>query len=125
MSSASAKGDYGFFARFRYLYDYTLNSRIATTALAAPPPAAWTVCPKVPRMPPTGDAARRFAYGSWTVADRQLAARIGKQVISWGESKASWWRHRHHAESRGCQWARDARFRSQAICCPRKRCGVL
>ena len=82
-----AKGDYGFFARFKYLYDYTLNSKDCDNCFGRTTAGGMDGVPEGAQ-----DAANKatlldaFAYGSWTVADRQLAARIGKQVISWGES---------------------------------------
>jgi hypothetical protein len=82
-----AKGDYGFFTRFKYLYDYTLNSkdcnncfgRVAGGTLDGVPKGAQDAANKATLL----DA---FVYGSWTVADRQLAVRAGKQVVNWGES---------------------------------------
>ncbi len=82
-----SKGDYGFFTRFKYLYDYTLNSkdcnncfgRVAGGTLDGVSKGAQDAANKATLL----DA---FVYGSWTVADRQLAVRVGKQVVNWGES---------------------------------------
>ncbi|MFZ2209391.1 MAG: DUF1302 family protein [Porticoccaceae bacterium] len=82
-----AKGDYGFFTRFKYLYDYTLNSKDCDNCFGRTPAGTFDGVPKGSQ-----DAANKatlldaFVHGSWTVADRQLALRAGKQVINWGES---------------------------------------
>jgi hypothetical protein len=82
-----AKGDYGLFTRFKYMYDYTLNSKDCDNCFGRTPGGTFDGVPKGSQ-----DAANKatlldaFVYGSWTVADRALALRAGKQVISWGES---------------------------------------
>ena len=82
-----AKGDYGFFTRFKYMYDYTLNSKDCDNCFGRTPAGTLDGVPDGSQ-----DAANKatlldaFVYGAWTVADRQLAVRVGKQVISWGES---------------------------------------
>ena len=82
-----AKGDYGLFTRFKYLYDYTLNSKDCDNCFGRTPAGTLDGVPDGSQ-----DAANKatlldaFVYGSWTVADRQLALRVGKQVVSWGES---------------------------------------
>jgi hypothetical protein len=82
-----AKGDYGFFTRFKYMYDYTLNSKDCDNCFGNVPAGGLDGVPDGAQ-----DAANKFTlldaffYGSLTVGDRQLGARVGKQVISWGES---------------------------------------
>jgi hypothetical protein len=82
-----AKGNYGFFTRFKYLYDYTLNSKDCDNCFGRTPGGTLDGVPDGSQ-----DAANKatlldaFVYGAWTVADRQLAVRAGKQVVSWGES---------------------------------------
>lgn len=82
-----SKGDFGFFTRFKYLYDYTLNSKDCDNCFGRTPAGGLDGVPKGAQ-----DAANKatlldfFVYGNWMVADRALTARIGKQVVSWGES---------------------------------------
>jgi hypothetical protein len=82
-----SKGDYGFFTRFKYLYDYTLNSKDCDNCFGRTPAGTLDGVPDGAQ-----DAANKFTlldafvFGNWTVADRALSARVGKQVISWGES---------------------------------------
>jgi hypothetical protein len=82
-----SKGDYGFFTRFKYVYDYTLNSKDCDNCFGRTPAGTYDGVPEG-----TQDAFNKFTlldafvFGSWTVADRALSARVGKQVISWGES---------------------------------------
>ncbi|MBI2783770.1 MAG: DUF1302 family protein, partial [Gammaproteobacteria bacterium] len=83
-----SKGDYGFFTRFKYLYDYTLNAHDCSNCFGRTPGGQLNGVPKGSQ-----DAANKaylldaFVYGSWTVADEHpLSLRLGRQVISWGES---------------------------------------
>jgi len=82
-----SKGDYGFFTRFKYLYDYTLNSKDCDNCFGRTPGGTLDGVPDGAQ-----DAANKFTlldafvYGNWTLGDRALSARAGKQVISWGES---------------------------------------
>ena len=82
-----SKGNYGFFSRFKYLYDYTLNSKDCDNCFGRTPGGTLDGVPDGSQ-----DAANKlwlldaFVYGNWTLGDRALSARVGKQVISWGES---------------------------------------
>ncbi len=82
-----SKGDYGFFSRFKYMYDYTLNSKDCSNCEGRTLAGGFNGVPDGAQ-----DAANKFTlldafvFGNWEVADRALSARIGKQVISWGES---------------------------------------
>lgn len=82
-----SKGDFGFFTRFKYLYDYTLNSKDCDNCFGRTPAGGLDGVPKGAQ-----DAANKatlldfFVYGNWMVADRPLTMRVGKQVVSWGES---------------------------------------
>ena len=81
------KGDYGFFTRFKYVYDYTLNSKDCDNCFGRTPGGTLDGVPKG-----TQDAFNKFTlldafvFGNWDLGGHALSARIGKQVVSWGES---------------------------------------
>ncbi|AXR06572.1 DUF1302 domain-containing protein [Salinimonas sediminis] len=81
-------GDYGFFARGFWFYDFEQEN--GTTAWANPitgqqrdlcqdADAKDLLCADIRLL----DA---FFYGDWWIDDKPLTVRIGQQVISWGES---------------------------------------
>ena len=82
-----SKGGYGFFTRFKYIYDYTLNAHDCSNCFGRTPGGQLNGVPKGAQ-----DAANKaylldaFVYGSWTLGDHPLSMRLGRQVISWGES---------------------------------------
>ena len=82
-----SKGDYGFFSRFKYIYDYTLNSKDCDNCFGRTPSGTLDGVPDG-----TQDAFNKFSlldafvFGSWDLGGHALSARVGKQVISWGES---------------------------------------
>ena len=69
--------DYGIFLRARGFYDFELkddNRRHREIPNKGLDDAGSSI-----------DLLDAFVYGSWTVADRALNARLGRQVINWGE----------------------------------------
>ncbi|QCZ93481.1 DUF1302 domain-containing protein [Salinimonas iocasae] len=81
-------GDYGFFARGFWFYDFeqtsgrTANENLITGKpqdLCKDPEAEDLLCSDIRLL----DA---FFYGDWWVGDKPLTVRVGQQVISWGES---------------------------------------
>jgi hypothetical protein len=82
-----SKGDYGFFSRFKYVYDYTLNSKDCDNCFGRTPGGTLDGVPDGAQ-----DAFNKFTlldafvYGNWMLGDQALSVRVGKQVISWGES---------------------------------------
>lgn len=68
---------YGFFVRGRAFYDFELKDddrRHRQISSAGLDEAGSSV-----------DLLDAFVYGSWTVGERALNARLGRQVINWGE----------------------------------------
>ncbi|HEX4881939.1 MAG TPA: DUF1302 family protein [Porticoccaceae bacterium] len=82
-----SKGDYGLFTRFKYIYDYTLNSKDCSNCEGRTPGGTLDGVPDG-----TQDAFNKFSlldafvFANWDVGGHALSARVGKQVISWGES---------------------------------------
>ncbi|MCU7554168.1 DUF1302 domain-containing protein [Alteromonas sp. ASW11-19] len=81
-------GDYGFFARGFWFYDFEQMNKERDYAnpitgqsydLCSDPEAKDLLCQDIRLL----DA---FFYGDWWVGDKPLTVRIGQQVISWGES---------------------------------------
>lgn len=69
--------DYGIFLRARGFYDFELKDderRHREISSKGLDDAGSSI-----------DLLDAFVYGSWTVADRALNARLGRQVINWGE----------------------------------------
>ncbi len=95
-------GDFGIFTRFSYRYDYTIRSKNCTTCersnLWPLAPAAFNQgVPEQQLVDGIGKAAQNqagkkftlydlFVYGNFRVLDRPVNVRVGKQVVSWGES---------------------------------------
>ena len=82
-----SKGNYGFFTRFKYIYDYTLNAHDCSNCFGRTEAGTLNGVSKGAQ-----DAANKaylldaFVYGNWLVGDHPVSARLGRQVISWGES---------------------------------------
>lgn len=81
-------GDYGFFARGFWFYDFEQMNNERDYAnpitgqkydLCADPEAKDLLCQDVRLL----DA---FFYGDWWIGDKPFTLRVGRQVISWGES---------------------------------------
>lgn len=81
-------GDYGFFARGFWFYDFEQMNNERDYAnpitgqrydLCSDPEAKDLLCQDVRLL----DA---FFYGDWWIGDKPLTVRVGQQVISWGES---------------------------------------
>lgn len=81
-------GDYGFFARGFWFYDFEQENGTSAHAnpitgqeydLCKDPEAKDLLCADIRLL----DA---FFYGDWWVGDKPLTVRVGQQVISWGES---------------------------------------
>ncbi|MCC6296548.1 MAG: DUF1302 family protein, partial [Pseudomonadales bacterium] len=76
-----SKGDYGFFTRFKYIYDYTLNSKDCDNCFGRTPGGMLDGVPEG-----TQDAFNKFSlldafvFGNWDVGGHALSARVGKQV---------------------------------------------
>ena len=73
----SFQDDYGIFLRGRGFYDFELkddNRRHREISAKGLDDAGSSL-----------DLLDAFVYGSWTLADRTLNARLGRQVINWGE----------------------------------------
>ena len=105
-----SKGDFGFFTRFAYVYDYTIMGKDCTNCERPnvwPFPAGGSGAPDdsvfhegnpAPELVDgIADGAQNlagnrfnildlFVYGTWDIADHPLNVRVGKQVINWGES---------------------------------------
>lgn len=105
-----SKDGFGVFARFSYIYDYTIRNKDCTNCERPnvwPYPAGGTGSPAssvLHRGSPSAqtvdgiaDDAQNlagkkftlydlFVFGSWDIDGHPLNARVGKQVISWGES---------------------------------------
>ncbi|PCH50538.1 MAG: hypothetical protein COC20_06515 [Cellvibrionales bacterium] len=105
-----SKGDFGFFTRFAYVYDYTIMHKDCTNCerpnvwpypaggSGAPDDSIFHLGSPVPEtIDGIADGAQNiagnrfnlldlFVYGAWDIADHPLNVRIGKQVINWGES---------------------------------------
>lgn len=96
MDIGLSKGNYGVFTRLSYIYDYTImksdcsNCRRPTAALGLGFPNPDGIATDAQK-----EAGRNFSildlfvYGGWYIGDRPLNVRVGKQVISWGESNIS------------------------------------
>lgn len=67
-------GNYGAFVRGNYFYDFTLNSMDELSSGAKG------------RAGERGRLLDAYIYGNFDVADRTLSLRLGRQVVSWGES---------------------------------------
>ncbi len=67
-------GNYGLFVRGFYFHDFANASKSELS------PAARA------RVGRDGDVLDAFLWGDWEVRDRPISARIGKQVVNWGES---------------------------------------
>ena len=77
--------NYGAFIRGRYFYDVELmdEARIPQGALAQPDPE-----PTKAALDEAGAKAEFldvFVWGNWDINDHFITARLGRQVISWGE----------------------------------------
>lgn len=73
----NVQDDYGIFLRARGFYDFELKDddrRHREISSKGLDDAGASI-----------DLLDAFVYGSWTVADRALNARLGRQVINWGE----------------------------------------
>ncbi|WP_256573098.1 DUF1302 domain-containing protein [Pseudomonas sp. CC6-YY-74] len=73
----NVQDDYGIFLRARGFYDFELKDddrRHREISSKGLDDAGSSI-----------DLLDAFVYGSWTVADRALNARLGRQVINWGE----------------------------------------
>ena len=95
-------GDFGLFTRFSYRYDYTIRSKDCTNCersnLWPLAPAAFNQgVPEQQLVDGISEGAQNqagkkftlydlFVYGNFRVLDRPLNVRVGKQVVSWGES---------------------------------------
>lgn len=106
---------FGFFTRFAYVYDYTIMNKDCTNCgrpnlwpYAAGGPAGHDLnnagrsafhvgTPAAELVDGIADGAQNiagnrfnildlFVYGGWDIGNHPLNVRIGKQVISWGES---------------------------------------
>ncbi len=66
--------NYGAFFRGNYFYDFTLNSKNALSQAAKD------------KVGERGRLLDAFVYADLDVADRGLSLRLGRQVVSWGES---------------------------------------
>jgi len=72
------KDDFGLFTRFRYFYDSALmddNMRFKPLTDAAEGQAGHDI-----------QLLDAFVYGSWELGGHYFQARLGKQVVNWGES---------------------------------------
>lgn len=105
-----SRGNYGFFTRFAYVYDYTIQNKDCTNCerpnvwpfpaggSGAPDDSVFHIGSPVPeQVDGIADSAQDlagnrfnildfFVYGGWDVGDHPLNVRVGKQVINWGES---------------------------------------
>ena len=96
-------GDFGLFTRFSYRYDYTIRSKDCTNCersnLWPLAPAGFNGIgtPDQQLVDGIDDQAQNlagkkltlydlFVYGNFRVLDHPLNVRVGKQVVSWGES---------------------------------------
>lgn len=95
-------GDFGLFTRFSYRYDYTIRSKDCTNCQRSNlwpwAPAAFNQGqPEQQLVDGISDDAQNlagkkftlydlFVYGNFRVLDRPVNVRVGKQVVSWGES---------------------------------------
>ena len=95
-------GDFGLFTRFSYRYDYTIRSKDCSNCERSnlwpyAPPAFNQGVPEQQLVDGIADQAQNqagkkftlydlFVYGNFRVLDRPLNVRVGKQVVSWGES---------------------------------------
>ncbi|MGK2907576.1 MAG: DUF1302 domain-containing protein [Desulfuromonadales bacterium] len=92
------KGDYGFFTRLSYIYDYTIMNKDCTNCeRPTPAPSVLGQALGAPRPNGIADDAQTtagnkfrvldfFVYGNWDIGEHPLNARVGKQVVNWGES---------------------------------------
>jgi hypothetical protein len=97
-----SNGNFGMFTRFSYRYDYTIRSKDCTNCERSnlwpwAPPAFNQGLPEQQLVDGISDDAQNlvgkkftlydlFVYGNFRVLDRPLNVRVGKQVVSWGES---------------------------------------
>ena len=96
-------GDFGLFTRFSYRYDYTIRSKDCTNCERsnlwplAPAGFNGVGTPEQQLVDGIDDQAQNlagkkftlydlFVYGNFRVLDRPVNVRVGKQVVSWGES---------------------------------------
>ncbi len=95
-------GDFGLFTRFSYRYDYTIRSKDCSNCersnLWPNAPSAFNQgVPEQQLVDGIDDQAQNlagkkftlydlFVYGNFRLLDHPLNVRVGKQVISWGES---------------------------------------
>lgn len=71
--------DFGVFARYSYFYDFEISNDDRTGPQALGPQAN-------DRLKSDSQLLDLFAYGRFDLGGRALNVRIGKQVVSWGES---------------------------------------
>ncbi|MDX2425095.1 MAG: DUF1302 family protein [Cycloclasticus sp.] len=98
-------GDFGVFTRFSYLYDYTIMNKDCSNCERS---SLWPLAPAGFNQTRPGDQPQRlvdgiaddaqnlagnkftlydlFVYGNFRIFDHPLNVRVGKQVVSWGES---------------------------------------
>lgn len=83
-----SKGDLGFFTRASYIYDYTILDKDCSNC-ARPTPITAANGIDDPAQNLAGNKFRLldfFIFNTWHFGEHPLAIRVGKQVISWGES---------------------------------------
>ena len=109
-----SRGNFGFFTRFSYVYDYKIQDMDCTNCerpnvwpyaagqapgvgLFDPINSVFHAGSQVELVDGIADSAQDlagnrfnildfFVYGGWDIGDHPLNVRVGKQVINWGES---------------------------------------
>jgi hypothetical protein len=71
--------NYGVFTRGTYFYDFAYHDQMVSPVTGYGP-RGWD------RMGTSGELLDLFVYGSFDLGGRRLNARLGQQVVSWGES---------------------------------------
>jgi hypothetical protein len=69
----------GFFGRGMYFYDFAYYDQ-TVSSVTGYGPRGWD------RLGANADLLDLFAYGSFNLGGRKLTARLGQQLVSWGES---------------------------------------
>ncbi|MBL4869221.1 MAG: DUF1302 domain-containing protein [Pseudomonadales bacterium] len=77
--------NYGAFIRGRYFYDVELmdEGRVSQGSLEAPDPEPTKAA--LDKAGATAEFLDVFVWGNWEIDDHFISARLGRQVISWGE----------------------------------------
>lgn len=87
-----SKGSYGIFSRLSYIYDYTIMDKDCTNCRRPELGLGLGGMPDGIADDAQNTAGNKFrlldlfVYGGWDIGGRPLNVRVGKQVVSWGES---------------------------------------